>query len=68
MKKKSVLTRDTFKERLKKLNMSQIEFAKRVGYSSIAVKKWQDEQFPGWVDYVLKYFELAADARRSVNE
>lgn len=62
MIEKSFLTRESFKERLKNINMTQIEFAKKVGYSSVAVKKWKDGQFPGWVEYVLKYFELAADA------
>lgn len=62
MKKEFFLTRESFKKRLKNIDMTQIEFARKIGYSSVAVKKWKDGQFPGWVEYVLKYLELAADA------
>lgn len=66
MPKKSILTRDNFKYRLKQLHMSQIEFAEKVGYSTVAIKKWKDGEFPGWVDYVLKYLELAAEAKETI--
>jgi uncharacterized protein YjcR len=46
--------------------MSQIEFAEKVGYSAVAIKKWKDSEFPGWVDYVLKYLELAAEAKENI--
>lgn len=50
------MKKERFKERLKKLNINQKEFAKLIGYSYSAVKGW--DETPIWVNYVLNYFEI----------
>lgn len=68
MVKNISLTKDSFKKRLKDIHMTQVEFAKKIGYSEIAVKKWKDGNIPSWVEYVLKYFELAAEANKQLKD
>ena len=50
------MTREEFKKRLKKLKISQKDFAKEMEYSYSAVKAWSD--VPKWVEMVLLYKEL----------
>lgn len=50
------MTREEFKKRLKKLNISQKDFANEMEYSYSAVKAWSE--VPKWVEVVLLYKEL----------
>lgn len=42
---------------LKKLNMTNQDFADLIGYSTAAFKKWGEESTPKWVPYVVGYLQ-----------
>jgi len=51
------MTKEKFNEKLKKLGLTQKDFAKIVGYSHQAIKQWQSGKIPRWVEIMLEYFE-----------
>ena len=42
---------------LKKLNMTNQEFANMIGYSTAAFKKWGKDSVPSWIPFVIGYLQ-----------
>lgn len=62
MKKYSCLTKDQFKKKLKKYDMTQSDFSELTGCAYITIKKWRDGKIPLWVDYIFNYLEIKSIA------
>lgn len=62
MKQYSSLTKEQFKDKLVKYDMTQNDFSELTGCAYITVKKWKDYKIPLWVDYIFNYLEIKSIA------
>jgi len=47
-----------FKEKLKKLNITQKKFAEIIGYNDSTIRKWaKKDEVPKFIEIILEYFE-----------
>lgn len=62
------MTYTDFRERLKKLNLSNVEFAKITNLSVKTIANWSQDihNIPKWVEPFLNYYEEATELRNVI--
>ena len=53
---------------LKRLGLSQKDFADMIGYSHQTVKQWEDGKIPKWVKIILDYFDQLQKDKKLAEE